>query len=433
MKGRVIYMEIIRFVQKVYWVCASLLMMVVPVVTQAVEIEFPVSAYTPDKLSEVRVWEKTWVGKKIDSTNIDQVAMFLPKPYAEMFKNPEKWNAPPEGNYFYIGPYKRVVDTKGMIEATKKYAPLVKTDAEGRIFNYADIAGMPFPVPKNGLEVAYNVECQTRGDAYKYEYYCPVINPRTKSDRLSKQQFTEMFWIHRVDTVEKPRIKKNPKGYHKSQFMHMLLPPEMNNTRFITLRFIDDTMPDISYLYYSQFRRIRRMSTTERTNAIDGTDQIYDDGNMWDGHVMRNTYTLKGKKDMLLSRHQDMTKVIRKPGQAVADGYTFERCSTYVVEVVNKEADYIYSKRIWYIDPESYVIHWQEMYDQLGRYWKCFMQQTNDIKTAKGEMKNFVVGLSMHDYQRSHSGYNDITRKPIQIGIDVRPNIFTLSNLQKTY
>lgn len=395
------------------------------------EVVFPVAAYTPEELAQVREWEKAWVGKKITKDSIDQVAEFLPEPWLDLFKNEEKWYAPEEGYYFYIGPYKRINETQGMIEATRKYAPLVKTDAEGKIVNYTNIAGMPFPSPKTGFEVAYNVDMQTRGDTYKMLWWSPNINPRTKSDRVAKQEFTEMYFVHRVDVDPRPAIAKNPKGYMKGQFMHMYLPPEMNNTRFITMRFIDYDKPDISYLYYAQFRRIRRLSTAERTNAIDGTDQIYDDGNQWDGHISRNTYTYKGKKEMLLSRHQDMSVVTRRPGQALANGYTFERCNTLVIEAVNKDPDYIYSKRVWYIDPESYIIHWQEMYDQLGRYWKCFTHHTNDIKTAKGEMKNFFVGFTMQDLQRTHSGFTKMDVKGI--GIDVNPNIFTLSNLQKTY
>jgi len=199
------------------------------------------------------------------------------------------------------------------------------------------------------------------------------------------------------------------------------------------MRFTDYNKEDVSYLYYAQFRRIRRLSTTERTNAIDGTDQIYDDGNMWDGHISRNTYTLKGKKEMLLSRHQDMDpkKVTRVSGQAMCNGYTFERCNTYVVEAVNKDPNYIYSKRVWYIDPESYIIHWQEMYDKLGRYWKCFTHHTQDLKTEKGEDKNVWVGYTMQDLQRTHSGFTRMEYKGI--GIEVKPELYTLSNLQRTY
>ena len=63
---------------------------------------------------------------------------------------------------------------------------------------------------------------------------------------------------------------------------------------------------------------------------------IYDDGNMWDGNITKNTYSYKGKKELLLARHQDVTKLKRIAGQGLANGYTFERCNTYVVEVTEQ-------------------------------------------------------------------------------------------------
>jgi len=403
----------------------------VPMLAGAEEVVYPVPAYTQEELAKVREWEKTWAGKKIDKTNIDQIAEFFPESYVTIIKEPDKWAAPPEGNWFMIVPYRQIMPLKGEIEATKKYAPLVTTDADGTITNYTDIAGVPFPSPTTGFEVAYNVDTDTSGDTSHHEYYAPNINPRTKTDRLAKQEFWYLYYIHRVSVDPKPAIPKNPKGVHRGEFMHMYLPPEMLNTRFMTMRFADPKKEDVSYLYYSQYRRIRRLSTSERTNAIDGTDMIYDDGHMWDGHIVRNIYELKGKKDMLLSRHQDMDKVTRKTGQGFPNGYDFERCNAWVVDVVNKDPNYLYKKRVWYVDPETNTIMWQEMYDQLGRFWKCFCHHTRQVKTKQGEMKNYAVGLTMEDFQRTHSGWTNITVK--EIGGNVKPSMYTLSNLQKTY
>jgi len=398
----------------------------------ATEVTYPIPSYNDQELSKVREWEKIWAGKKIDKTNIDQVAEFLPSTLVEIYKDPGKWGSPPEGSYFNIVPYKQIIETKGMIEATNKYAPLVKTDSNGKILNYTEIAGIPFPEPKTGLELAYNTECNTRGDTYKIRWWAPTIDPRHRTDRPADQIFEEMYFIHRVDVDPKPAYLKNSKGYHKGQLLHFVLPPELNNSRMIVMKFIDESKDFSSYLYYSEFRRIKRLSQAERTNAIDGTDMIYDDGNMWDGYLSHNaSYDFKGKKDMLVARHQDPKKVIRVAGQAQADGYEMERCNLYVVEIKHKDPNYIYSKRIWYVDAETFMIQYQEMYDQLGQYWKFFMQPTGGIKTAKGETKTFATFFQMHDLQRTHSGY---TRNDIQkVSHNVKSKIFLLSNLQKTY
>ena len=53
------------------------------------------------------------------------------------------------------------------------------------------------------------------------------------------------------------------------------------------------------------FRRIRRYTTKQRSDMIDGTDLIYDDNNGWYTHINLNQYKLIGQKDMLVSRHQE--------------------------------------------------------------------------------------------------------------------------------
>ena len=140
-------------------------------IVQAEDIKYPVAAYGVEELAKVREWEKTWAGKKIDKSNIDQVAQFLPESIVKMCKAGEPWGAPAEGFYFNIVPYKQIIETSGTIEATKKYAPTVKQDAEGYITNYAEIAGVPFPNPKNGLEVAWNFDFTNSND--------PVTNKHT--------------------------------------------------------------------------------------------------------------------------------------------------------------------------------------------------------------------------------------------------------------
>ncbi len=58
-------------------------------------------AYTSQELKKIRKWEKKWVGKRIDQSNIEQVSEFLPESQVEIYKNPEKWGAPHEGTLFY--------------------------------------------------------------------------------------------------------------------------------------------------------------------------------------------------------------------------------------------------------------------------------------------------------------------------------------------
>ncbi len=406
--------------------------LMIPAAVQAREVKYPVAAYTAEELAEVREWEKTWAGKKIDKTNIDQIAEFFPESYVRAFKNPVKWGAPPDDWYFVIIPYKQAIETKGMIAATKKYAPQVKMNADGWIENYADIAGIPFPAPKTGQEIAWNFDFNTRGDANHYWAYGPVIAPASSIERYMKSERWELFWIHRVDVEPLPKYDKNKKGIHRGMFQHMYEPSESMNTRYFSLTYISPDKSEDTYMFYAPFRRIRRIAVGQRTDAIDGSDMIYDDQYGWDGHITRNTYKYVGTKELLCMRQADLKRHIRQPGQALPSNMQFERLKTLVVEVYSKDPNYIYSKRIWYMDPETYMIPWTDLYDDLGKFWKTFLLPHTDFKTMKGETKKMISGLLTLDFQRNHAGI--MWEEWIGVGLKkVDRKLFTIQNLQKTY
>ncbi len=413
-----------------------LVLLMLPGLCAAAEIDMG-TAYTPEELAKVREWEKTWVGKKIDNTNIDQVAELIPEQWLDVYKNPRKWGAPDgEVFWFEIVPYKKTKESKGYVEATQKYAGTFGLDEKGLMPNIREVAGRPFLNPQNGQEVAWNFEMNNHGDTAQYRRFSPNINPKSRTERLSDQEYWEFYFINRTEVEPKPALpaKQNKKGYRRGMFVHMYKPAEFLNTRMFTMRYTDQSKDDDSYLWYSQFRRIRRMSTAQRTDSIDGTDLIYDDEYLWDGQLTRNTYTLKGKKELLCSRHQDMTKIVRRPGQGMWNGVVLERCNTYVIEAINKDPNYLYGKRIFYVDPENYYILWEDVYDQLGRYWKCYMNQLDMKKTSIGDERPFIVGTVFQDFQRTHSGgsHQQYFYEP-KISHKLSPTIFTIANLQKTY
>jgi hypothetical protein len=62
---------------------------------------WPVAMYQGEELEKVREWEKTWVGKRINQENIDQVKDFLSEQFYGMYSKPEDWGA--EELWFEIG------------------------------------------------------------------------------------------------------------------------------------------------------------------------------------------------------------------------------------------------------------------------------------------------------------------------------------------
>lgn len=409
--------------------CSAILFLTVPAAAQEMQ-----KAYTDEELAKVREWEKTWAGKKIDHTNVDQVANFMPETLVTVMKNHQEWGAPPEGFFFTIRPYEFVPETPNFIAASQANAGKANLAADGSLDNLAELAGRLFMDPgEDATKMAWNFEMQNRGDSFNYRKYSPNVNPKNRSERMADQEYTEFYFINRTELDPKPAIDNNPRGYRRGMFLHMYMPAEFLNTRMYTLRFSDQKKEDDSYLWYSQFRRIRRVNTAQRTDAIDGSDLIYDDEYLWDGQLSRNTYTYKGKKELLTDRHDGVGRISRIPGQVLSNDMTFERCNLLIVDAINKDPNYLYSKRVWYLDPETYYIMYSEIYDQQGRFWKMFFNSTQPLKTMTGVMKPVIVGTHFFDVQRTHGGLAN-TQKITQPKISdssVSVDMYTTSYLQK--
>ena len=130
-----------------------------------------------------------------------------------------------------------------------------------------------------------------------------------------------------------------------------------------------------------------------------------------------------------------MTQLRRESGQSLSNGMSFERCNLLVVEAINKDSEYVYGKRVWYLDPETYYIMWSEMYDKQGRYWRLFFNSTQPLKSETGAMKPVIVGTHFFDLQRVHSGISDQqnTTSPSISSSTIKEDMFSVSNLQRTH
>ena len=150
-------------------VSAGLLVLVIlafsfPMLCQAGEVTYPTFSYNDQELAKVREWEKTWVGKKVTTETIDQVKDFLSEPVYKAMKNPKTMGV--DSLWFEVVPYRPYTVSKGMIEATKKYAPDSKIINQDQLDKFGDVAGIPFPQPKDGTEMAWNMDGNTRGDTH---------------------------------------------------------------------------------------------------------------------------------------------------------------------------------------------------------------------------------------------------------------------------
>ena len=109
------------------------------------------------------------------------------------------------------------------------------------------------------------------------------------------------------------------------------------------------------------------------------------------------------RKEILLSRHQDINAMKRKEGNCIYDGIQRERIDVYVVETVCQDSGYIYSKSIWYVDPELWHITYSERYDKNGKFWKIIEHYQDVRKGYQGIEGAEFIASSYIDCQKLHS------------------------------
>jgi hypothetical protein len=395
--------------------------------SQAKEIQYPVPSYEGTELKKVRQWEKTWAGKKIGPANIDGVKEFIPEALYQIIKDPEKWGE----SWFEIVPYRQIKPTSGDLAFTRKYAGTCTIGPDDKLHNY--VSGIPFPNPKTGLEIAYNFDNLNQGDNTHALEDLWLIDGKKRYDRKMVLEAHFLYFSGRREIPPVPELS-NPKGIYRATHVAHYEPASMRGTRAVLIKWKDRTKPYESYTFSSNTRKIVRRSTAQRIASQGGSDAAGDDNLIYDNAISFMKYKYLGRKELLLARHQDTDQLRdgHREGYCIVNGLQRERINTYVLECTHKNQGYIYSKQIWYIDPETWWILYTDKYDRQGKLWRVFDHASYVVKSAYNEALIPTIAFVLTvDVNRMHStgGFSNYTLG--KTGKYYQPEYYTPKALQK--
>jgi len=386
-----------------------------------------IPSYNPDELKNVRTWEKTWAGQKIDNTNVQQIKDFLLGPQINLLSKPELMRE--EHYWFEIVSYREAIYSRGQLEMTRSYAPSAKLDGD-MLANYANIAGFPFPWPVSGIEAAYNFDMQTRGDSRNDVFVGYTVEPDTGIAKKNSKRQTDMFWTGRTYANPYPRFSPNPKGYRRTIFTKMLEPPAMADAGILEIRYNDFEREDDEWFWMPQYRRIRRISRAQSGQNVRGTEQLREDKDGWFTHINRNNYQLLGRKELLLVRHQDVSSIRWTKGSGVYNGLQRERIKTFEIEAVPKDSSYTYSRQLWYLDPEQWHILVKLCWDRNDNLWRCNENFYQKSTTVNGEYAYCSAGTMNLNVMTPHASIGIVTEVK-NVSKNFPSKIFSINSLQK--
>jgi hypothetical protein len=278
-------------------------------------------------------------------------------------------------------------------EATEKFSAQVELSADGRdLVNY--VAGAPFPVidpndPDAAVKWMWNQEQKTPySDNCGCGWNVELVNARGERERFFGSNFwRRMMWRGRLYMDPKPKIEHRPEIIYTEQWGPLHDPSDLKGAGVLNFRYVSSDVPDDTYMYLPELRKIRRLSVANRSDAFWGTDIDIDAIWTWNSKISLWTFKFLGERKILTAYHAgDYGN--REAWCAQPDGrsgpLSFAFCvphelrDTVVIEGVPTGLNqYAYAKRVLYVDKETFMAQVNEGYDQGGELWKTWYMMSD--------------------------------------------------------
>ena len=315
------------------------------------------------------------------------------------------------------------------VEATRNGLDKVKLGAKpGQIEGWA--AGRPFPQepdasdPRDGEKLAWNYKYGYNwGDsAAIYPFYWKYRDMNSaKVERTIKFNFHFLNFTGRVIQEPTPAITPNPSQLFRGIYVNVLEPHDVRNTQLLIHRAEDDLKRDNSWLYLGFQRRVRRLATGQVTDAFLGSDLMIEDFEGYNGRISDMKWTYKGTRFMLMPFYNHNELALDNETHKDNDGYkvvafggqggcfpniTWQLRKVYEVEAAPVDASHPLSKRVHFMDAQTFTVPRTVSYDRKGAMWKTFTigqaHPDHHLPVNKGSGVSIDDSFSMIDVQAMH-------------------------------
>ena len=189
------------------------------------------------------------------------------------------------------------------------------------------------------------------------------------------------MWVGRLYTEPQPVIPHNPPTRHSNLFGPIWMPTDLKGLAVLFFHYIPRDRPEDTYIYAPEMRKVRRISFSDRSAALGGSDFDVDAMYGFNGSIAHWDFRVLAEKEVLAIVHSGK---YGDPSQwcAPRDGkhgilaafpcVSWEKRQVWVIEGTPTAypRSYAYSKRILYIDKDFFSPLIHEMYNQEDALWK---------------------------------------------------------------
>ena len=272
-----------------------------------------------------------------------------------------------------IVPTTHAWNDRGYLEASKKYSKTCKIGANDALEGW--VAGLPFPKPKNALEIVHNYDRLTiMGDNLNsMPLQFGLYGKDGQRERVEKIELHWNNYVGRIKVPPFPTIPGFEDIYEKGSIV-ALFPYDLKGFAAVRTRYADPKQEDSFVTYVPSMRRIRRLAGTNTQDPLVGSDISWED---WKGYwcklsIHPSDYEIVGETVVLCPSFNPKPIEYSEKYGGWAQRYWWERRPVWVVKIKSKEPTYVYGARVWYVDKETFAMQQEIMYDQKGRVWKLW-------------------------------------------------------------
>ncbi|NNL68135.1 MAG: DUF1329 domain-containing protein [Myxococcales bacterium] len=326
-------------------------------------------------------------GDVITFDKIDSLRQFLPP---EFWANRDFFFY--EGMRLNIGPFHRDYSPAAeYVAATKKFAGQPKIGPDDSLENYT--AGQPFPMdqidckgdPQAGTKVMWNFDYQWDGDGTDTQYFYSYWD---RGEQLPLYYEGTSKTVKLSNRVEAQYLEGNEGDIFRGEKRKLAFGIEVNapfdarGINVMTYRYKSSDRPqaeaknDDTWVYVPTLRRVRRISTAQRTDAVSGTDFTFDDLRSFAGIVPQYSWACLGEMDILAPMNSQVKAYpyakdhnFGPYGLSYADD-TWELRKAIKIRMKPKAVDHPYHHKDLYIDKETLTALYSFAYDQKEELWK---------------------------------------------------------------
>lgn len=306
----------------------------------------------------------------ITKDNVGQYKDKLTAGQLEMFKR--------YGNTYTIPVYqtrRSATLPESVFAAAKKNATSTQLIPGGNGMSNFDTA-VPFPIPKNGVEVIWNHITRYRGGSFSRVIVqaTPQANSASGSLVTFKDQFTFRTQLKDYNPSEPSNVM-----FYFTQ--NVLQPSRLSGEILLVHETINQVEePRLAWIYSAGERRVRRAPQVAYDGPGIATDGLRtsDNYDMYNGSPDRYDWKLIGKKEIYIpynSYKLASTKLkyddILRPGHINQDLARYELHRVWEVEATLKPGQrHIYAKRRFFIDEDTWQAAEIDHYDGRGMLWR---------------------------------------------------------------